>query len=174
MIISLEDAQLIDADVRQEQLDAFEVAIRRLTNNNFQNTNVRFHNVKFTKDNTIEVSGTIDGLRIGDTLEVNESQFNDGLYEVVLIDEQMIQLDTDKLYTGDMGMATKVDYPADIKAGIKKLIAYDLKMGDKVGVKSESVSRMSTTYYDMNSSENVDGYPSSLVSFLKKYEKMRW
>ena len=71
-------------------------------------------------------------------------------------------------------MLTLVQYPADVTRGIKKLIAYDKKMASKIGIKSESISRMSTTYYDVNASENIDGYPASLLSFLTKYEKMRW
>lgn len=47
-------------------------------------------------------------------------------------------------------------------------------MAGKIGIKSETISRMSTTYYDMTATENTDGYPSALLSFLKKYEKMRW
>ena len=71
-------------------------------------------------------------------------------------------------------MITLVQYPADVKAGLKKILSYNLKMADKIGIKSESISRMSTTYYDVNASETVDGYPTALVSFLQKYEKMRW
>ena len=71
-------------------------------------------------------------------------------------------------------MLTKVEYPTDIKRGIKKLIEYDKTMTGKIGIKSESIARMSVTYYDVNSTENTDGYPSSLLSFLRKYEKMRW
>ena len=79
-------------------------------------------------------------------------------------------------FVGNSGraMVTKVEYPADIKRGIKKLIEYDKAMAGKVGIKSETIARMSITYYDVNTAENTDGYPSSLLSFLKKYEKMRW
>lgn len=75
--------------------------------------------------------------------------------------------------TGDM-MVTLVNYPPDIKRGVKKLIQYDKKMSGKIGIKSETISRMSTTYYDVNAAENIEGYPVSLLSFLKKYERIRW
>jgi hypothetical protein len=71
-------------------------------------------------------------------------------------------------------MVTLIKYPDDIAKGVKKLIAYDKKMSSKIGIKSESISRMNTTYYDVNASENIDGYPAALLSFLNKYEKMRW
>ena len=176
MIISLSEAQTIDGDITQEDLDAFEISIRELTNNNFQNTNVRFTGLEFSNGNIVKVKGAIAGLRAGDTLEVNNSLHNDGLYEVVQIIGNAIEVATNSFYEGvdSNAMLTKVEYPADIKTGVKKLIAYDVKMRDKIGIKSKTVSRMSTTYYDVNSSENIEGYPSGLLSFTKKYEKMRW
>ncbi|WP_336272164.1 hypothetical protein [Lactococcus lactis] len=54
------------------------------------------------------------------------------------------------------------------------MLQYDVTMGDKLGIKSESIARMNITYYDMNSSESINGYPASLFGFLKKYKKMRW
>ena len=69
---------------------------------------------------------------------------------------------------------TLVEYPADILSGVVKLLKYDAKMGDKLGLKSESVSRMSKTYYDVNASENIEGYPAALMSFLDKYKELRW
>ena len=176
MIISLSDAQTVDVDITQDDLDAFESAIRELTNNNFQNKHVRFENVSFTASNAVLVKEPIIGLKVGDTVEVNYSHYNDGLYIVASIDGQQITVQDVPFFVANSGhaMVTKVEYPPDIKRGILKLIEYDKKMADKIGIKSETVSRMSTTYYDVNASESVDGYPAALLSFLKKYEKMRW
>ena len=176
MILSLGDAREIDIDITQDDLDAFETSVRELTNNNFQNTFVRFKNVEFVNENTILVSDEIRGLRVGDTVEVNYSHYNDGLFVVKEIDGKQITVQGAPFFVGNPGraMVTKVEYPADIKRGIKKLIEYDVKMAGKVGIKSETIARMSITYYDVNTAENTDGYPSSLLSFLKKYEKMRW
>lgn len=176
MIISLEDAKLIDDTITQADLDGLETAVRRLTNNNFQNLAVRFQGLTFTSDDTFTVKEPIKGLRVGDTLEVNNSLYNDGLYPVTDIGGQAITVAHAAFYEGytRASIATKVEYPADIATGIKRLLAYDKKMGGKLGIKSESIARMSTTYYDMSAGENTDGYPSSLLSFLKKYEKMRW
>lgn len=176
MIISLGQAKTIDSAIEQEDLNGLEVSVRELTNNNFQNTNVRFKNIEFADESTVKSRGDVLGLTYKDTIEVNYSNFNDGLYTVKSVVGDSITFEDANFVEGDTGraMVTKVEYPSDIKVGIKKLIAYDKKMGKKVGIKSESISRMSTTYYDMNSSENTDGYPSSLLSFIDKYEKMRW
>ncbi len=64
--------------------------------------------------------------------------------------------------------------PADVLAGVKKLIAYDAKMRDKAGIKSETVARWSVTYYDVTAAESSEGYPISLLGFLDKYRKLRW
>uniref|UniRef100_UPI00359FEA10 hypothetical protein n=1 Tax=Jeotgalibaca porci TaxID=1868793 RepID=UPI00359FEA10 len=176
MIISLNEAIELDADITQDDLDAFETSVRELTNNNFQNTFVRFKNVEFVSENTILVRDEIRGLRVGDTVEVNYSHYNDGLFVVEEIDGKKITVEGTPFFVGNSGraMLTKVEYPADIKRGIKKLIEYDKAMAGKLGIKSETVARMSVTYYDVNAAENTDGYPSSLLSFLRKYEKMRW
>lgn len=176
MIIELGEALKIDSNVTQDDLDAFETTVRELTNNNFQNKRVRFRNLEIIEPSTIKVKDKIRGLRIGDTVEINYSDFNNGLYVIRELSEKEIIVQEESFYAEKSSglMLTKVEYPADIKRGIKKLIEYDKKMAGKVGIKSETVARMSTTYYDVNSSENTDGYPSSLLSFLRKYEKMRW
>lgn len=176
MIISLDDANKLDPNITQEDLDAFETSVRELTNNNFQNTFVRLKNAEFVNENTILVRDEIRGLRVGDTVEVNYSHYNDGLFVIDQIDGKQITVQGVPFFVGNSGrtMITKVEYPADIKRGIKKLIEYDKAMAGKLGIKSETIARMSTTYYDVNAAENTDGYPSSLLSFLRKYEKMRW
>ena len=176
MIITLGDARAIDDSITQEDLDAFEVAFRSLTNNSFQNKHIRFKDIEFVGENLIAVKDPIVGIKTGDTIEVNYSHYNDGLYVIESIDGKQIKVQGTPFFVANTGgsMLTLVQYPADIARGIKKLIAYDKKMASKIGIKSESISRMSITYYDVNASENIDGYPASLLSFLTKYEKMRW
>ena len=176
MIITLGDARAIDDSITQEDLDAFEVAFRSLTNNSFQNKHIRFKDIEFVGENLIAVKDPIVGIKTGDTIEVNYSHYNDGLYVIESIDGKQITVQGTPFFVANTSgsMLTLVQYPADVVRGIKKLIEYDKKMASKIGIKSESISRMSITYYDVNASENVDGYPASLVSFLTKYEKMRW
>lgn len=174
MIITLEDAQKIDLNIEQDDLDAFEQAVRMLTNNNFQVKQIR-HKITSINNKTIAIDSNIEGVRVGDTLEINYTKYNDGLYVIDSFSNNEITVDTE-LYTETPKQAilTLVRYPSDISRGIKKLIEYDKKMAGKIGVKSETISRMSTTYYDVNASDNTDGYPSALLSFLDKYKKMRW
>lgn len=176
MIITLEDAKKIDPNIMEDDLQAFESAVRRLTNNNFQQNNVRFSDVTVSESGSFILQETPKGLREGDTIELNYSHYNDGLYVVDEIVDTTIKVDSERLFDENSKniIVTLVQYPPDIKRGIKKLIQYDLKMGDKVGIKSETISRMSKTYYDVNATDNTDGYPKSLLSFLDKYEKMRW
>ena len=176
MIITLGDARAIDDSITQDDLDAFETAFRSLTNNNFQNVHIRFKGIEFVGNNLIAVNDPIVGLKVGDTIEVNYSHYNDGLHVIEEIAGKQIKVQGTPFFVANTGgsMLTLVQYPADIARGIKKLIAYDKKKASKIGIKSESISRMSTTYYDVNASETVDGYPAALVSFLQKYEKMRW
>ena len=176
MIISLGDARAIDDSITQDDLDALEAACRSLTNNNFQNRHIRFKEIEFVGENLIAVKDPIAGIKTGDTIEVNYSHYNDGLHVIESIDGKQITVQGTPFFVANTGgaMLTLVQYPADVTRGIKKLIEYDKKMASKIGIKSESISRMSITYYDVNASENVDGYPASLVSFLTKYEKMRW
>ena len=176
MIITLGDARAIDDSITQEDLDAFEVAFRSLTNNSFQNKHIRFKDIEFVGENLIAVNDPIVGIKTGDTIEVNYSHYNDGLFVIEEIAGKQIKVQGTPFFVANTGgsMLTLVQYPADIARGIKKLIAYDKKMASKIGIKSESISRMSITYYDVNASENIDGYPASLLSFLTKYEKMRW
>ena len=176
MILTIGEARAINYDITQDELDAFEQTVRALTNNNFQNRHIRFNVSAFVDTKTLTTSTTIIGLKVGDTVEVNYSVYNDGLYTIEEIDGNQIKVQGTPFMTAYTGnpMLTLVSYPADVKQGIKKLIAYDLKMTDKVGIKSETISRMSTTYYDVTAAETVDGYPVAMLSFLKKYEKMRW
>lgn len=177
MIISLDDAQKIYPDVTQEDLNGIEKAIRTLTNNPFQNRRVRFKQIRFENETTIAVLDDIQGLRAEDTIQVSGSKWNDGLYVVDAIDGQLINLEGNpRLFMGTDPAAflTKVEYPADILSGVRKLLTYDAKMRDKVGLKSKTVSRMSETYYDQNSGESVNGYPAALMSFINKYKLLKW
>lgn len=177
MILKLLDAQAINPSVTQSDLDAFEQAVRALTHNNFQDTNVRGYELTFTGQIITIARGSTKGLRVGDTIEVNDTLYNNGLYVVKTITLTSLEVEVATPFIDETcikGIVTKVAYPADIITGVKKLIEYDVKMGGKAGIKSETISRMSVTYYDVNSTENVDGYPAALLSFLKKYKKMRW
>lgn len=66
------------------------------------------------------------------------------------------------------------EYPMDVKMGVVNLLKWDLNMRDKVGVASESISRHSVTYVDQTGTNTVNGFPVSLMGFLKPYKKARF
>lgn len=176
MIITLEKAKEVNKDVTQEDLDGIEVAIRELTNNNFQNRHVRLSgNIVFAKD-TIASHDEMIGFVHEKTIQVSDSKYNDGLYTIKEVVDQIITIDQDTLLPCSIREAfvTLVEYPADIVAGVKKLLAYDAKMGHKLGIKSETISRWTVSYYDQNASESVNGYPAAMMSFISKYRKVKW
>lgn len=176
MILSLEDAKKIDPNVTQEDLDALEQTVRQLTNNNFQNIHIRFKQLTFSGA-VITLKEEPFGLRPGDTIQISNSKVNDGLTTIKGITGKEIALDRTEpffeVFSREAFM-TKVEYPADIRMGIEELLRFKKKMGAKLGIKSESIARMSVTYYDINASDNVEGFPAAKFSFLNKYEKMRW
>jgi hypothetical protein len=58
--------------------------------------------------------------------------------------------------------------------GIINLMKWEKNNRDKVGVKSETISRHSVTYFDQDASNQVMGYPVSLLGFLELYKKARF
>lgn len=177
MIITLEEAQKIFKPVTQDDLDGLETAIRTLTNNPFQNKHIRHHDLRFNSESSIKVNNEIIGLRKGDTIQISNSKINDGLFVVKVIADQEITVEGEPQFfeiNCEQAVLTKVQYPPDILLGVKKLIQYDSKMVNKMGLKSKTVSRMSETYYDQNNGESINGYPASMMSFINKYKLLKW
>ena len=174
MIINLEEALKLDADATQETCDGLETMVRKVTNNNFQVIKFRCHGLTLD-GNTVKTKSRTDIFKVGDTIEINGTDYNNGLYVVESVSDGVITVRGDFITETNSGaIATKVSYPADVLTGIKKLIAYDAKMRDKAGIKSETVARWSVTYYDVTAAESSEGYPVSLLGFLDKYRKLRW
>lgn len=176
MIISLEDAQKIYPAITQDDLNGLEISIRKLTNNPFQNRRARYEKIRFDTEDSFSVLADIEGIRKGDTVQISSSKWNNGLYVVEEVDGGTVTVQNGKLFPGynPRAFVTKVEYPADVLAGVRKLLAYDAKMQGKIGLKSKTVSRMSETYFDQNSGETVNGYPAAMMSFLNKYRLLGW
>lgn len=177
MILTLQEAQTVNPAITQGELDAYEAAVRQLTNNSFQATDARGVGLTVTgADVTFDDDNLTEFAREGDTIEISGTTVDDGLYTVTAADAGTLTLDRNPRETGKQAeaYATLVVYPADVIEGVKRLIDYDKDLGGKTGIKSETISRMSVTYYDTNGSETVSGYPAHLMSFLRKYEKIRW
>ena len=175
MIINLEEALKLDTDATQETCDGLETMVRKLTNNNFQLIKFRIRGLQLSGSTIQAGSGRVDIFRPGDTIEINGTDYNNGLYVVEGVSDDAIAIRGSFIAETHSGaIATKVSYPADVLTGVKKLIAYDAKMRDKAGIKSETVARWSVTYYDVTAAESSEGYPVSLLGFLDKYRKLRW
>lgn len=168
-LAAMEEFKGMDINALSTKLEAIESLIRSYTNNNFQNRMMRME--------VPAVNGVLLGhspyFEIGDTLQISQSTVNDGLYAVKEITEYAVSLDK-KLYDSPLNTATKVIYPADVKKGIIDLMIWEKNNRQKVGIKSETLSRHSVTYYDQDSNNQVMGYPVSLLGFLKPYVKPRF
>lgn len=173
MIISVDQAKkLIDlqnwSDERiQMKLDAIEQTIRAYTHNNFQNRSIRSECAVMTQ----KIYGYVPGLNVGDTIQISESRFNNGLYVVESIEDNFIMLDKE-LIDESHALVTKVEYPADVIDCVVELMEWNLNFGGKVGIKSETLSRHSVTYED--SATLFMGYPVGILNGLKLYMKARF
>ena len=165
----LPELTTVSDDLLKQKLDAVEVMIRKYTNNNFQNRNIRF---LADSIGTI-LNGSSPFLMEGDTIQVSDSRVNDGLYVVTSVSEDSVVVDR-PMFTVDHNLVTKVEYPSDVKMGVVNLMKWDFANRDKVGIKSETISRHSVTYFDIDNSNQVMGYPVSLLGFLESYKKARF
>lgn len=174
MIISVEDLKkhietTLDDSVLEGKLQALELLIRKHTNNNFQNRGIRFKcPIMATK-----LYLTTPFLKVGDTIQISESIYSDGIYEIKAVEEEFIVLNKPLFDETDV-LVTKVEYPMDVVMGAINMMKWDLENRDKVGIQSETISRHSVTYFNMDGDNSSMGYPKSLLGFLMPYKKARF
>lgn len=176
MILTVEEYKTLNPDDNQTdsalelKLRALESMIRGHTNNNFQRRGYRFH--------CPVINGKLffkTGLfKVGDTVQISDSAFNDGVYEITSISLDVIILN-EELEDEDYVLVTKVVYPPDVKIGVMNLLKWDNDNRDKIGISSETLSRHTVTYGDMTGDTNSAlNYPKSLLGFLTPYMKARF
>lgn len=175
MIISIEKLkQFIKTDepdaVLEAKLQALENLVRRYTNNNFQ---VKAYRSRCNIVGGMIVCESIVPFEIGDTVQISESDYNAGLYTIKSIDNASIELNEHTVDENNV-LVTKVSYPDDVQMGIVNMIKWDLDNRAKVGIQSETISRHSVTYFNMDGDNSSMGYPKSLLGFLKPYIKARF
>ncbi len=173
MIVKVKDAlaylklDIPEADM-ERKIRAVERLIRSETNNNFQDRAVRLEvpsckgvligsSPYLAKEDTVEISGGV----------------NKGLYTITEISDGQIKLDK-LLYDIPVNTVTKVVYPEDVQEGVLNMLQWEFTMRSKTGIKTETLSRHSVTYYDMDAQNSLDGYPASLIGFIEPYIQMRW
>ena len=159
----------IEDSVLEAKLQALELAIRGYTNNNFQVRVIRtacpiLNQKIYTK---------YPHFAVGDTIQISESQFNNGIYVIKNIEEGYVELNKALLDESDV-LVSKVEYPIDVVMGVINMLKWDIDNRDKVGIQSETLSRHSVTYFDMNGDNSIMGYPKSLVGFLNVYKRARF
>lgn len=173
MILSVEEVRELCPgmadDAIQTQLDAIEGVIRAYTNNPFQVRAARFCAPSAGR----ELAGASAYILPGDTVQISESDVNDGLYVVEAVTDDATTLDRD-LFEVRHNLVTRIEYPAAVKAVARNLLKWEVTSRDKVGIKSETLSRHSATYYDQDSSNQLMGYPVSLLGGLAPYRKARF
>ena len=175
MIISVDEAKRLSnvagwTDEKIEmRLKAIEQTIRAYTNNNFQARGFRAR------------ADIVDGVfcgcpsalfQVGDTVQVSCSAFNNGIFTVLRADGAGITVEEPVVDESGVVM-TKVVYPADVVACAVNLLEWEVNNRAKVGIQSETLSRHSVSYFNMDSANQVMGYPAALLGALKPYRKAR-
>lgn len=174
MIITVEELKTYITTTEQDavieaKLRAIELLVRKETNNNFQQRNIRFECQALSQ----KLFLSTNLLSVGDTVQISESMYCDGVYNITSKSDGFIELNQTLLDEPKVTV-TKVVYPDDIKMGVVNLIKWDLENRDKVGIQSETISRHSVTYFNMDGDNSSLGYPKSLTGFLKPYMKARF
>ena len=159
------DSGNIADEVITAKLEAIEGVIRAYTNNNFQQRGIRFAG----SSEGAMIYGIHQHFSVGDTVQISES-LNDGLYVVVGVGDDWLELDK-MLLPLEHNLITKVQYPADVVQCAVDLYRWKQSNGDKVGIKSETISRHSVTYED--SATLYMGYPVGILNGLNLYKKAR-
>lgn len=181
MFLSLSKAQEVDPTTTQDDIDGLEEMVRTITNNHFT--------INITKQKHLVMAGDTIRLtssqqfRVGDTIEVYGTQgLNDGVFDIKAVDSAnntitvRMPSDFDSFIDGTYELATVVlvRYPRDVAYNVLKLMEYEYTTAGKKGLKSETISRLSVTYFDMTANESREGFPASYIEWLDKYTVVKW
>lgn len=175
MIISIEDLSRYlvtneTDEVLEAKLQALELLIRKYTNNNFQRRGFR------AKADIVSgkfISTTLIPFKAGDTVQISESSLNEGLFTVSEVDGTSFVVNEEIFDETDV-LVTKVEYPMDVKMGVINMLKWEFENRSKVGIQSETISRHSVTYFNMDGDNSLMGFPKSLLGFLNPYKKARF
>ena len=174
-LTSMTEFSNVDIHTLERKLKGVEQLIRAYTNNNFQNRAIRFEANSIGRILHAEDTTVLPFLQEGDTVEISQStaNVNDGLYLVDSVKDGKVTLDRD-MFTVPYNLVTKIVYPVDVQEGVINLLLWEIENRQKVGIKQETLSRHSVTYFDQDADNQVMGYPVALLGFLKPYIKARF
>lgn len=176
MIISIEELRKYitteETDgVLGARLQALELLIRKYTNNNFQK---RAFRINADIIGGVFISEALIPFKEGDTIQVSDTEFNSGLFIVDEVAGDTTFTVEEDTYDEEKVLVTKIAYPMDVKMGVINMLKWDIENRAKVGIQSESISRHSVTYFNMDGDNSLMGYPKSLLGFLNPYKKARF
>lgn len=159
----------IEDDLITRKLSVIESAIRKHTNNNFQNRLVRF---SASVENGV-IKGSSPYLKSLDTIEISNG-INKGIYTVISLEDGVKTIEP--LYDYPEQLITKIEYPIEVIEGAIDLLDWELlKQGKELtGVASESISRHNVSYVQRTNDNTVNGYPIELFNFCNEYKKARF
>ena len=159
----------IDDDIITRKLSSIESAIRKYTNNNFQNRLIRFN---ASVEGGI-IKGTSPYLKSLDTIEISDG-VNKGLYTIISLENGVKTIEP--LYDYPNQQITKIEYPIDVIEGAIDLLDWELVKEGKeiIGVASESISRHNVSYVQRTNENTINGYPIELFNFCNNYKKARF
>lgn len=173
MLIAVEEfRRIVETDVADDvlrtRLSALETAIRKYTNNHFivrgSERKAEIRGGKIILPSSFYI--------IGDTIEILSPEYEGRVFTITSINGDELEVDGDLRFDGKVEVVM-IQYPSDVVMGAVNLLKWDISNREKVGIKSETISRWSVTYYDMDSNSLL-GYPSSLLGFANNYKKVRF
>ncbi len=151
----------------ERKLKKIEYAIRAHTHNQFLSKTIRFY--AKIQDNKILLETEL--IKKDDTILIRDF-FNYDIFTVKEIVDSSIEIQ-EEIYNSNESFISKVIYPFDVIEGALDVLEWELKMRKKVGIKQETLSRHTTTYFDNDSKNTVKGYPVALFGFLTPYMNAR-
>ena len=174
MILSVDELKTYIKTTEQDaileaKLRSIESLVRNYTNNNFQQRNIRFKCPAMQQ----KLFLSTDMLRVGDTVQISDSMYCDGVYTIISIIDGYIELNQ-TLFDESEVLVTMVKYPDDVKMGVVNMMKWELENRDKVGIQSETISRHSVTYFNMDGDNSTMGFPKALLGFLNVYKRARF
>lgn len=155
----------------EAKLAGIEQQIRKYTNNNFQ---VRGAGIIADVVAGVFMSEALIPFEAGDTIHISGSDKNDGLYTVKAITDDTTFTVNEKTRDEIDVFVTRVEYPMDVKMGVVNMMTWELENRTKAGIQSETISRHTVNYINLDEWNSALGYPASLVQFLKPYMRARF
>lgn len=176
MIMTVEELRkFVQTDETDECLEAklagIEQQIRGYTHNNFQ---VRGTGIVADVIAGVFMSEALIPYEAGDTIQISGSAKNDGLYTVQKVTDDTTFMVNEKTRDDIDCYITLVRYPADVKMGVANMMTWELENRTKAGIQSETISRHTVNYINLDEWNSALGYPASLVQFLKPHMRSRF